>query len=470
MLKPTLTRWVATQHSRQLIRRLFPAIAALALLIGLGCYLLIKNALSQDADVQQRSRVFIARTIDQVRNEVGRNIINYSKWGEAYKNLHLRVDKVWADDQRNVGDIPFDLYGYNGVLVVNPQNQTVYSVIDGKASNVQASQWLQGDLPALLADARAAEKEEGSIVRAMQVGDTPALVAAASITPGWDPSIKPTDGPPSVMIFATLLDPEELAHLSETYGLPAMTLTANQLPDQEAMHLLGSKLLLHWTPPHPGMDLLRQTLPLFIAAVLALIGVLTVLLRHALASARKIDAQFEALLRSQAEARHLSRHDFLTGLPNRYQLTRHLGDLLEQTPPLTLALLYLDLDRFKPVNDALGHAAGDQVLQEVAHRLQEQLDSQAMAARLGGDEFVVVLQGDLQPASLDQLCARLISTLGQPIRVQERDVLIGASIGIALAPQQAHSVSELLRLSDQALYQAKSAGRNTWRVYSPEPD
>lgn len=467
MFKPALA-WVATRRSHQLILRLVPAICALLLLIGLGGYLLVKNALSQDSDVQQRSRTFIARTLDQVRNEVGRNIINYSKWGEAYKHLHMTVDKVWADDQRNVGDIPFQLYGYNGVLVINADDQTVYAVIDGQASTLKASDWLEGDLAGLIAAARASTKEDDGVVRALQVAGTPALAAASSISPGWDPLIKVVPGPASVMIFVSILDPNKLAHLSETYGLPTMTASMAPQADEESMPLLGSTILLNWRAPQPGMQLLKQTLPLFIAGVLALAGVLIVLLRYAIASARQIDAQFDALRSSQAEAHHLSLHDSLTGLPNRYHLHQFLAAQLDQANPRPLVLLSLDLDRFKPINDALGHAAGDRVLQEVARRLLETAEAGGMVARLGGDEFIVVLPGNRDPADIGHTCARLVEQLCCPFNLDAQTVFIGTSIGVAQAPNHGQTATELLRMGDIALYQAKAAGRNTWCFYAQD--
>jgi diguanylate cyclase (GGDEF)-like protein len=464
MFKPTFA-WDATRRSHQLILRLLPAICALLLLIGLGGYLLVKNALSQDLDVQQRSRMFIARTLDQVRNEVGRNIINYSKWGEAYKHLHMTVDKVWADDQRNVGDIPYDLYGYNGVLVVSPQDRTVYAVIDGKASDIQASDWLEGDLNGLIAAARASTNDNDGVVRALRVAGIPALVAASSISPGWDPLIEVTPGPASVMIFVSVLDAAKLNHLSETYGLPGMTVSREPMADHESMPLLESNILLNWRAPQPGMGLLQQTLPLFIAGVLALAGVLIVLLRYALASARQIDAQIDALRSSQAQAHHLSLHDSLTGLPNRYQLHQFLASQLDQQTPQPLALLSLDLDRFKPINDALGHAAGDQVLQEVGRRLHDAVAADGMVARLGGDEFIVVVPGGLDQAAISDFCTHLVGRLCHAIHLDGHTVAVGTSIGIALAPQHGHSASELLRMGDIALYKAKADGRNTWCLY-----
>jgi diguanylate cyclase (GGDEF)-like protein len=466
MSKPTLAGWAATRRSRQLILRLFPAICALLLLIGLGGYLLVKNALSQDLDVQQRSRTFISRTLDQVRNEVGRNIINYAKWGEAYKHLHLTVDKAWADDQRNVGAIPYELYGYNGVLVINARDRTVYAVIDGKPSMMQASDWLEGDLNALIDEARQSTQENDGVVRALQVAGKPALVAAATISPGWDPMIQQIPGPASVMMFVSVLDAEKLAHLSETYGLPTIEVGQEPQAGYDSMPLLGSNILLSWTPPTPGMDLLRQTLPLFIAGVLALAAVLTMLVRYSMTSARQIDAQFEALHVSQKELTLLSLHDSLTGLPNRFQLQQFLSDRLEReiTPPL--ALLSLDLDRFKPINDVLGHAFGDRVLQEVAQRLQQHVQANGMVARLGGDEFIVVREGGIDHDDIEALCARLVADLCRPFEIDTQTVFIGTSIGIALAPVHARTPAELLRMGDIALYRAKAAGRNTWCFYA----
>jgi diguanylate cyclase (GGDEF)-like protein len=466
MSKPTLAGWAATRRSRQLILRLFPAICALLLLIGLGGYLLVKNALSQDLDVQQRSRTFISRTLDQVRNEVGRNIINYAKWGEAYKHLHLTVDKAWADDQRNVGSIPYELYGYNGVLVINARDRTVYAVIDGKPSMMQASDWLEGDLNALIDEARQSTQENDGVVRALQVAGKPALVAAATISPGWDPMIQQIPGPASVMMFVSVLDADKLAHLSETYGLPTIEVGQEPQAGYDSMPLLGSNILLSWTPPTPGMDLLRQTLPLFIAGVLALAAVLTMLVRYAMSSARQIDAQFKALHVSQKELTLLSLHDSLTGLPNRFQLQQFLSDRLEReiTPPL--ALLSLDLDRFKPINDVLGHAFGDRVLQEVAQRLQQHVQANGMVARLGGDEFIVVREGGIDHDDIEALCARLVADLCRPFEIDTQTVFIGTSIGIALAPVHARTPAELLRMGDIALYRAKAAGRNTWCFYA----
>ena len=465
MYTTALARWAAARRSRQLLLSIFPALCGLALLIYLGCYLLITNALSQDEDVSARSRTFISQTLDQVRNEVARNVVNYSKWGEAYRNLHLTVDKVWADDQRNIGDIPYDLYGYNGVLLYDAKDHLAYAVIDGNSVTYLPTNWLAGDLNRLVETARRPENEDSSVTGTVLIDGSPAIAAAGAITPGWDPSIQRVAGASSVLIFITVLNPAKLTQLSETYGLPAMFASRSPLPGFDSMRMGNAEVLLNWMPPEPGLSLLKQTLPLFIAAVLLLAGIVTALVRHAIASAREIDAQFDALLANKAELRHLSLHDSLTGLPNRHHLHEWLAQYLSPVAPRRIALLSLDLDNFKPINDRRGHAVGDLVLQEVAGRLKQEMTARMRVARLGGDEFVIVLLEITDQAHIDEVCSALIASICQPITIDGERLFVGTSIGIALAPAHASEADALLRMSDVALYQAKAAGRNTWRMY-----
>ena len=172
-------------------------------------------------------------------------------------------------------------------------------------------------------------------------------------------------------------------------------------------------------------------------------------------------------VREQSQIEHMALHDPLTGLANRARFQAFIDDSLASQQPLVI--LSLDLDRFKAVNDNLGHAAGDAVLKEVSERLLQCTRSQDLVARLGGDEFIMILCGHLTRANIDQLCTRVIDSLGQPIRYQDRDLLIGTSIGIAIAPDDAVDSDELLRCADIALYRAKHAGRETWRYHGDPP-
>lgn len=168
----------------------------------------------------------------------------------------------------------------------------------------------------------------------------------------------------------------------------------------------------------------------------------------------------------RTEIEHLSMHDALTGLPNRHQLQSFLAHKLANAEPV--ALLSLDLDRFKPVNDTLGHAAGDRVLHDISLRLLECTREDDLVARLGGDEFIMVVGGTFSQASIERLCSRIIEQIKQPISYEGQELFVGTSIGIALSPEDAREAEELLRCADIALYQAKADGRATWCFYTEQ--
>jgi diguanylate cyclase (GGDEF)-like protein len=135
-----------------------------------------------------------------------------------------------------------------------------------------------------------------------------------------------------------------------------------------------------------------------------------------------------------------------------------------------LALLCLDLDRFKAINDSLGHQTGDRLLQIAARRIADFIHPQDLAARLGGDEFVVVRVGEASPDDASLLAGRLIAALSAPYEIDDQVVIVGASIGVALAPRDGTDSETLLRNADMALYQAKQTGRGVFHLFDPNMD
>lgn len=174
------------------------------------------------------------------------------------------------------------------------------------------------------------------------------------------------------------------------------------------------------------------------------------------------------LRRADARIAHMALHDPLTDLPNRVLLYRHLQEALSGQPPARCALLYVDLDRFKTVNDTLGHATGDELLQQVAVRLSGQVRAQDTVARLGGDEFALILRSCAGHDPIAALADRLISCISRPYELNGHEVVIGASVGIATAPEHASEPGELIRFADLALYSAKSADRGHYCFFEPE--
>ena len=176
---------------------------------------------------------------------------------------------------------------------------------------------------------------------------------------------------------------------------------------------------------------------------------------------RELRAQIGERVRAQQRLVHQARHDPLTGLPNRVQLLERLNTALasSESRQEPFAVLFLDLDRFKLVNDSAGHTAGDAMLVEIAQRISALLGPQDMAARLGGDEFAVVLGGVDDAGEADAMAAALLETLSRPMWVAGRELYPSASIGIALSHPGADA-GGLLRDADAAMYRAKACGRD----------
>jgi diguanylate cyclase (GGDEF)-like protein len=184
---------------------------------------------------------------------------------------------------------------------------------------------------------------------------------------------------------------------------------------------------------------------------------------------RRIEDQ---LLEKQQRLDHLAHHDPLTGLPNRLYLAARLPDAIAaaQSRNQPLAVLFLDLDRFKHINDTRGHETGDKLLQEVAMRIRAVVRGSDLVVRMGGDEFVVVLEQVRTPDQVNETAARINAALSEPFLIDGRPIVTTTSIGVSLYPRDGADAGSLLRLSDTAMYQAKERGRNNFQVFSPVMD
>jgi diguanylate cyclase (GGDEF)-like protein len=175
---------------------------------------------------------------------------------------------------------------------------------------------------------------------------------------------------------------------------------------------------------------------------------------------------------SQARSQYLAYHDSLTGLGNRLLFKEQLEEALKDVSitPHPLAVLFLDLDGFKAVNDTLGHSIGDLLLKSVATKLRDILPRTDRIARLGGDEFAILQISATQPGSSIALAEKIIEVVGQPSSIDGHDVTVGASVGIAVAHPGNMNTENFLKSADLAMYSAKSDGRGTYRMFDPEMD
>ena len=175
---------------------------------------------------------------------------------------------------------------------------------------------------------------------------------------------------------------------------------------------------------------------------------------------------------AEAQAEEMARHDPLTGLPNRLLLRERLTEALARLSRMgeACAVLLIDLDRFKPVNDTLGHPMGDALLRKVADRLRSTVRPTDTVARIGGDEFVILQTGVGEASDTQALARRLVDLIGRTYMVDGHLLTIGASVGVALAPGDGTEADTLLKNADLALYRAKLDGRATYRFFEPEMD
>jgi diguanylate cyclase (GGDEF)-like protein len=219
-----------------------------------------------------------------------------------------------------------------------------------------------------------------------------------------------------------------------------------------------------------------QTWLLRLLAATAAVGLIALLVHARTAYLRRVKQRLERVVAKRTEELRLSKQqieliaylDAMTGLPNRRLFAERFANLRASADRNRsgFALLLVDLDNFKGINDSLGHAAGDAVLISAAQRLKAVTREVDVVARLGGDEFAILLDATVATAAIAGVCQRLLQSFSEPVEFEGHAVRVGVSLGGAVYPRDGSAQSELYKVADIALYEAKRAGRNTWRIYA----
>jgi diguanylate cyclase (GGDEF)-like protein len=222
-------------------------------------------------------------------------------------------------------------------------------------------------------------------------------------------------------------------------------------------------LILGGQPEHGHMGYEVITSGLLVIAILGL--------AYGAWATQRLRKELTARSSEHSEALALAQHDPLTGLPNRRRLLEAFTDLSRDVKPESFrAIMMLDLDGFKPINDVYGHTFGDNLLRSFADRLVEILGKDGIVARLGGDEFAIVSPVFKDKSEASGFARRLLTRISDRFEFGDRQISIGSGIGIALYPHDGHAITELLRKADIALYRAKSSGRSTYRFFEVDMD
>jgi len=415
-------------------------------------------------------------------------------WDEAVINTAdgaLNLD--FADAE--FGIYLTETYGHNEVFVLDGRDRPIYAYVDGTRAKPESFEAKRAVLGPVVAEARngvstvsgmrARSDEFGRaqtsykiLSRAVKsakwaghiisVDGRPAVVAAITIIPNVDLSL--LESPPKLLVSVSYINEEFISKIARTLLLPDLNLTLEPV--------LGAGVLsepfigdegrqagyLSWTTRRPGQILLTIILPLVACGVFAT-GLLS---NHMF---RRLKRASDELTQREARARHSAKHDALSGLPNRQHMVEvvdaRLGrpDFSEGSERAIAA--YVDIDRFKDINDTLGHEAGDKLIKAVSKRLTARLRADDFLARFGGDEFAIFCVAT-DPDADTRLAERIARAMDDPFTIDGQIIRVTASVGIARAPEHGRSADELMRHADIALYEAKNRGRDRAMTFSAE--
>ncbi|WP_375383553.1 EAL domain-containing protein [uncultured Sphingomonas sp.] len=441
----------ALDYRRDFVLPIMTIISLAALAISLMLLGLSIRADRQELKTEQGA----ARIAIQVHlSEMKQYLTDCSAWDVGFTNLVTHLVPEWAD--QNIGPYLFKTQGFENSFVIGPSGKTTYASAGLTHIHMDAFRYLGSPL----------SEAVGSILK-MKPGSDRRIVGLAAITDGRvaafavAPIIPDTkkiaqpSGKLSFLVLVDVLDPPAITRLGLVHQLQDLRLTS---PDKQNSLLLrnpAGEVIggLRWTPRRPGAALRYGGAPIVIAVLILLI----------MAARRVLDRARNA----QAQVQRLAAYDSLTGLRNRASFVLRLDDLVSEGSPF--ALVSIDLDRFKAVNDQFGHLVGDEVLVQISSRLSEQCSPGDLLARIGGDEFVMLI-ADGAIVRTPNLALSIIAAMKVPVLTDRVRAHVGASVGVAFYPEDGCSPNEVRQAADLALYRAKEHGRGIACFYSKKMD
>ncbi len=392
-------------------------------------------------------------------------------WDDAIENIKTEFNRDWIEN--NIGSWMPEYFQHDRTYLIRADGAVLYANFNGQTQQSidlpQKIKQLSVELRRKIAAGALKSYEAGKgafptrIACAMLDGQ-PAIISIAPIIS--DTGKSQPAGSEAMMASVRFFDAKLVKTLAESHKLKnARTMASPDVgPDEAFVPIMDDKgrvmTYLAWLPTHPGYHLMSEIMAVWLVGLLAIGMVVTFL-------ARAIREAYLRLAESEAKAQHAALHDVMTGLPNRQYFNERLaGSLKKAKQPVSLLLL--DLDRFKQVNDTMGHRAGDELICELAARLKSLLRPEDFLARVGGDEFVVIAEGDDSQGEIDALSSAISLAANKPFTIQQRRTSIGISIGIATSTSAHGDLVQITRQADLALYRAKNAGRNRIQFFTDE--
>lgn len=461
------------------IKVVIPVFAAVAAASFAVIGLLLWSSQEADRVAMERQERLMQLVISRMQESIAYQQESVTVWDDAVEYVRAGKDLEWID--YNLGSWMHTYFGHDAAYILDSKNELVAgfsanarTASDGFAALARSITPL---LEAMRKKMRAGDREGVSgrflspgVTDLMVVDRHPAIVSVKPIISDTG-KIRQTPGEEYLHVAVRFLDGDFLTELEKDYLFEGMRFTWTGRAEEGETSLSFATAsgevvgFFIWQPYRPGIEMLFSVAPvLMVILVLVLLTVAVLLL--------VLNQRSRKLAQSEARMQYLALHDPLTGLPNRALFNERLDATLRQLQGTgkMAALLFLDLDRFKQVNDTLGHPAGDLVIKELAERLKRLTGERDTIARIGGDEFIVIVPELRQAEEVEILCERIIESMRRPFEVEGQQVFSGVSIGVAFAPTHGKERTELTRKADIALYHAKSTGRSRYAIFGSAMD
>jgi diguanylate cyclase (GGDEF)-like protein len=458
-----------------------PTVAAVLVTALIIILMLLWSAKSANEVAFDRQEKLAALILRQSITQIPFDQESVTVWDDPVVKLREpTLDMTWPDE--NMGVWLHDYFDHDQAYILDSANRPVYAMRDGARADLTDFSAVSAVVTPLVDQLRRTLRDDpthGTDAKMLSPGAVdvgvafghPAIISVKPIVPNTD-KIEQAPGSEFLHVSIRFLDGTFLSTLARDYLFDDVRFAwqDDAKPLERSVPIISGHGkpagFLIWTPFTPGSSVLTQLLPA-LASALAVVGLVVMLLM------RRVRRGAKELHASEAQAQHLAFHDTLTGLPNRAlfvdRLERSLAEV-RRNPERQIALLYCDLDRFKQVNDTLGHPAGDELIREVGRRLSSTVRENDTVARIGGDEFAVI-QSDLRSADDTKvLCQRILESIKAPFELFGNQVFPGVTIGVASAPTDALDRIELTRKADIALYNAKAGGRGRYVMFAEDMD
>jgi diguanylate cyclase (GGDEF)-like protein len=454
--------------------------------VAIVCIVVAVLSSAQRADevaVTQEQQL-LARALENLGERVLRETDSVGTSREAIRKIRDRFDPNWVDER--VGQWLANYFDQDAVFVFGADDQPIYSLVD-RAPATQ--DWFAAAWPEMKSLIDYVRGRDTALRGALGLSESPAeggghaqavvmrnfmgrpAVLAAVVIDGADGAAPPPAMRAPILMSVKYVDQGDLARIAAQLRLARLRVLGEaDAPPGDFVHELRDRrgdliARFAWTPKQPGSEIVHSVVP-FIAVALAGFALLAAfVLRYMRRTAATIAA-------GESRLRHLALHDPLCGLPNRVFFGERLEAVIEEVRAgsAPAALFYIDLDHFKDVNDTLGHHVGDELIRSVTLRLSHTLRGEDLVARLGGDEFAVISSIGDDHAKMMGLAQRLIAAICTPYTVIGHNIVIGASIGIAVIDKSCAGAADVMRYADMALYRAKNEGRNRAVIYDAAMD